>query len=233
MISRLFHGTLLRQRCVNSAKCWFGGEHRKNVGNLHQFHSTVEPMLSNPWFQRIASHIGVRVVAGGVFFWCSSTLMILSYADFMRYRRTVNSFYTKRGRIADTVVDRATQEKSILETITDSSAMGVFYGKNGAGKSYMVSNVCDNTDEPIMYIEIRNRDQFMKEFVKKIRYYQNEDLTLRNYFKWIIPRFALGRQEKAAVTVEDVIIHLTQCEEWLERVQKYPWYVLYSVVKYV
>ena len=73
---------------------------------------------------------------------------------------------------------------------TTISSMGVFYGKNSVGKSYMVSNVCDTIDQPTMYIEIRNPDQFVQEIVRKIKYFQSEDLTLSNYFQWINPKFA-------------------------------------------
>lgn len=232
MFSRLFRSTILKRMSIGvGGRRFFCNNGSKAREKMEENSAYLDSILKNPWVQRMVSRAAVRVVVGGIFAWCSSTFVVLSFADIMRYRRTVNAFYETNGRVADIVIHREEEEALVSKLITTPSKMGIVYGKNGAGKSHMVSNVCDKIDEPTMYHEIRDPDQFMKEFVEKICYYRNEDVTLSNYLKWINPLFALGKHPKPDITVEDMIVHLNRCEKWLERVQRYPWYVLYSVVK--
>ena len=60
-----------------------------------------------------------------------------------------------------------------------------------------------------------------------MEYYGDEEVTLSNYFKWINPVFALGTKPKPDPTLERVLIHLEECQNWLERAQTYPWYADY------
>ena len=225
--SRFFRGIIVRQKCLNLSKRWYNGNVSRQRGNLHGSHSDCVNVRSLSASQEL--FIVAALAFGYQLLVCSSTFIHFCYEDLMRYRRTVNAFYKTNGRVGKCPIDRSEETTAMSQAITDPSAMSVFYGKSESGKTFMVSNACHTTDEPIVHVDIMSEDFFLTQFADKIKYYQSEDETLGNYFKCINPFASSSSKQfwlKKELTWSDIVIHLNKCEEWLERVQKLPWYVL-------